>query len=284
MKVKLNIIPAMIVCASFSAVCKVADENVSNEVLKTQRSTLAKNTLDMGFGPQSPRNIDNHIGKNDVIFNEAPQAKHMNLCNIHFHKNAEHAGGEFSKYAGNGDGHGFNSGYVYTGALTKDELTPTKAQICPSVHGGLNVGDTIEAHYVHSSAKVKPGPTLNSCLSTSIENPSLRVEAQVYVLVNDKNALDFNKINHVSTVRDYYQAVSLPKNTGSPVVYIGSTTGPGYNETASPYQVTWSVKPKVAKVNINSVGKWCEGNIFNEIHAHGVRNLIVNPALLSEIK
>jgi len=37
------------------------------------------------------------------------------------------------------------------------------------------------------------------------------------------------------------------------------------------------------KVDINSVGKWCEGNVFNEDHAHGVRNLIVAPGLLSEI-
>ncbi|MCP5079377.1 MAG: hypothetical protein GY951_15140, partial [Psychromonas sp.] len=61
----------------------------------------------------------------------------------------------------------------------------------------------------------------------------------------------------------------------------GSTTGPGYNEKASPYQVTWSVRPNVAKVSIESVGKWLEGNLFNEDHAHGVRNLVTNPDLLS---
>jgi hypothetical protein len=33
----------------------------------------------------------------------------MNLCNIHFHKNAEHKGGEFTQYAGNGDGDGFDN-------------------------------------------------------------------------------------------------------------------------------------------------------------------------------
>jgi len=37
----------------------------------------------------------------------------------------------------------------------------------------------------------------------------------------------------------------------------------------------------VAKVNIESVGQWCKGNAFKEDHAHGVRNLVVNPRLLS---
>ena len=40
---------------------------------------------------------------------------------------------------------------------------------------------------------------------------------------------------------------------------------------------------EVAKVNIRSVGQWCTGNVFDEDHAHGVRNLVVNPDLLSEL-
>ena len=57
--------------------------------------------------------------------------------------------------------------------------------------GGLYPGDTIEAHYVHSTAQVKPGPTLGSCLSDSIKNLKLRVQAQVDVLINGSSALDF---------------------------------------------------------------------------------------------
>ena len=66
------------------------------------------------------------------------------------------------------------------------------------------------------------------------------------------------------------------------MTYDGSTTGPGYNEIGSPLQVSWSVRTKVLKVDIKSVGKWCEGNVFKEDHAHGVRNLVTNPALLSD--
>ncbi|AGH43401.1 hypothetical protein C427_1292 [Paraglaciecola psychrophila 170] len=69
----------------------------------------------------------------------------------------------------------------------------------------------------------------------------------------------------------------------APVEYLGSTTGPSYDEKASPLQVSWSVRPKVAVVDINSFGKWCDDNIFKEDHAHGVRNLVTNPKLLSSI-
>jgi hypothetical protein len=111
----------------------------------------------------------------------------------------------------------------------------------------------------------------------------LRVETQVYVLVNDKNTLDFTELTKHGLKNGRHQALNIPGNTGAPIQYAGSTTGPGYNEKGSPFQVTWSVRPKVAKVNIETVGKWCKGNVFNEDHAHGVRNLVTNPDLLSKI-
>lgn len=145
-------------------------------------------------------------------------------------------------------------------------------------------GDTIEVHYVHSSAQVQPGATLKACLNESIMNPQLRVEAQVYVLVNDRKALDFADLTSVGTKDGHPQALGIPTNTGKPVEYIGSTTGPSYNEKGSPFQVSWAVRPKVQKVDIETVGKWCEGNVFKEDHAHGVRNLVKNPNLLSPIQ
>jgi len=150
----------------------------------------------------------------------------------------------------------------------------------------LKPGDTIEVHWVHSSAPVKPGPTLGSCLSDNVKNPDLRVEAQVFTLVNDPNALDFNTLGYSGkVVNGYQQADAIPANTGKPVLFAGSTTGPSYSDsTCSPLQVTWSVRPQCAKIDINSVAKWCKGNAFKEDHAHGVRKLVTVPALLSEIK
>jgi len=261
-----------------------AHDAVADSVISHQRSKLAKNTKGKGFGPQSPRDIDSATGNNNRMFSEAPAYTEMNLCNIHFHKNAEHKGGEFTKYAGNGDGHGFLSGYEYAGKLNKKDLMPVHGDICPSKHGALFAGDTIEVHYVHSTANIVPGPTLGACLSDVIKNPQLRVETQVYVLVNDDRAADFSKLAAHGVKNGYQQALNIPANTGKPIQYDGSTTGPGYNEKGSPFQVSWSVRPKVARVNIKTVGKWCKGNVFKEDHGHGVRNLVMNPELLSDIK
>ncbi len=259
---------------------------VADNVIAAQRKALARNTTGKGFGPQSPRDIDSVTGTNKHLFSAAPAYTKMSLCNIHFHKNAEHKAKDFSIYAGNGNGHGYQSGYRYDiASLNKTELAPTMHKICDSAHSTLKPGDTIEVHYVYSTAQVKPGPTLGSCLSEAIKNPQLRVETQVYVLVNDKHALNFNDLTAYGKVKaGRYQATGIPDNTGAAVQYEGSTTGPGYNEKGSPFQVSWGVRPHVVKVNIATVGKWCEKNDFKEDHGHGVRNLVINPKLLSEIK
>jgi hypothetical protein len=230
-----------------------------------------------GFGPQAPRDIDSHTGSNTVAFPEAPAAADMHLCNIHFHENAEHKASGFSIYAGDGQ-HGYDSGYKcnISEHLSQAELAPTAEKICAGKHGDLVPGDTIEVHWVFTSCDVEPGPSLGSCLSDACANPSLRVESQVFTLVNDPTALDFNKLRAAS---------DLPTNTGTPVVFPGSTTGPKYNQRkCSPYQVTWSVRPQCAKLDINSVGEWCKSNVFEEDHAHGVRALVTDPKLLSVIK
>lgn len=252
--------------------------------LAAQNAALERNTDGRGYGPQSPRDLASKKGSNKRAFSTAPAYQKMNLCNIHFHKNAEHKGGEFTTFAGHGDGHGYQTGYKYSGKLSSTESKWLDAEVCASEHGGLQAGDTIELHYVHSSAQVAPGATLNSCLSETDSNPQLRVEAQVFVLVNDPNAADFNALTQVGEVNGYHQALNMPKNTGRPIQYAGSTTGPAYNEKGSPLQVSWSVRPRVVKVSAASVGQWCQGNAFKEDHAHGVRNLVTNEKLLSTIK
>ena len=232
-----------------------------------------------GYGPQTPRDIDQLSGENKRIFSIAPPSEQMNLCNIHFHKNAEHKAKDFSIFAGEGDHGGYQCAISQN--LTPAELAPPKANACK----GVKPGDTIEVHWVHSSADVKPGKGLGSCLNDGTANPNLRVETQVFTLVNDPNAMNFDDLDYDGTVRDgYHQAQFIPDNTGAPVEFLGSTTGPKYTEQAcSPLQVTWSVRPQCAKLDINSLSKWCESNEFEEDHAHGVRKLVTSPALLSEI-
>jgi len=275
------------VLSGISSVAGAASEPHSSSTKQTisqQRAILSAATLGKGFGPQSPRDLGSLQGLNERSFGISPPFQEMNLCNIHFHESAEHKGGEFTRYAGDGDGRGYGTGFKYSGELTDYELSPVSSPIGKTVHGDLVPGDTIEIHFVFSSAQVSPGPTLGSCINKSINNPNLRVETVVGVLVNDPSAFSFVKLTTISNSSGRYQADNIPDNLGAPIEYAGSTTGPSYNEKASPFQVTWSVRPKVLKINILSLDAWLKDNIFDENHAHGVRNLVINPELLSPIR
>jgi len=235
-----------------------------------------------GFGPQTPRDIDSLSGNNDRIFSIAPSSKDMNLCNIHFHKNAEHKAKAFSIYAGNDSGYKCN----ISEDLSATELKQTKEKICKGKNGALVPGDTIEVHWVFSSCDITPGEGLGSCVSKTCANPNLRVETQVFTLVNDSSALNWNDLVYDGNKVDgLHQPKGIPSNTGKPVEFTGSTTGPSYSESkCSSYQVSWSVRPKCAKLDINTIGDWCaNGNVFKEDHAHGVRELVTHPDLLSDI-
>ena len=258
--------------------------SVGEALIQRQREALARSTSGQGFGPQSPRDLNQVNGLNQRVFMAAPPRSALNLCNIHFHASAEHKGGDFTTFAGPGDGKGAGTGYRYNGTLTAAELSPVPASVGRGKYGELKPGDTIEVHYVHSSAKVKPGPGLGSCVSPSINNPQLRVETIVVVLVNDSTAADFQGLAEIRRLNGFYQAIGLPDDLGEPVTYAGSTTGPSYNEQGSPFQVTWNVRPKVLKVNIMSLDRWLKNNPFQETAAHGVRNLVQNQTLLSPIR
>ncbi|MCI5048146.1 MAG: delta-class carbonic anhydrase [Aquisalinus sp.] len=260
---------------------KEAEAAVTEAVAEVEE-TIAEATepaLCEGFGPQTPRDISSAVGTNPVKFTMAPASTEMNLCNIHTHTNAEHKGPGFSVYVGDG----VNGGYACNGAseLTEAELTPPEG----SSYGGVVPGDTIEVHWVHTSCDIQPGEGLGSCLSDTCENPLLRVEAQSFLVVNDPNALDFTDFGYAGPGEGLHQPKALPTGTGTPVVFRGSTTGPSYTQAkCSPLEVTWSVRPNCAKVDINSLNRWAEeGNVFNETESHGVRQLVTAPELLDQI-
>lgn len=272
-----------------ATILMLAIGTISNASMASETTHRAEGSGEVcqGYGPQTPRDIDSRQGSNQRIVALAPTAQEMNLCNIHFHKNAEHKAQAFSIFAGTGDGHGNDSGYQcnISQTLSAAERAPTAEPICKGAHGELKPGDTIEVHWVHTSCDIQPGSGLGSCLSAGCSNPVLRVETQVFTLVNDPTAMNFNTMGYGgNVVNGYHQAKSLPTHTGKPIEFIGSTTGPQYSEQAcSPLQATWSVRPQCAKLDISSVGAWCKGNVFKEDHAHGVRKLVTSPALLAPI-
>ena len=229
-------------------------------------------------GPQTPRDIDKKEGANKVTFQAAPAYKELNLCNIHFHVQAEHKAADYAVAAGKG-------GYQCSMSrkLTPAELKKPAGDVCH----GLKPGDTIEVHWVHSSCDVKPGKGLEACTTGTCTSPQLRVEAQVFTLVNDPTAAKLqDMVEGAEKVGGKYQAKSIPSNTGTPVVFAGSTTGPSYDDSkhCSPAKATWGVRPQCAKLDINSVAAWCKsGNVFAEDHAHGVRKLVTNPKYLAPI-
>ena len=188
----------------------------------------------------------------------------------------------FSVFAGKGDHGGFKCNE--TDQLTAAELTdPDNGE---GVYYGIKPGDTIEVHWVFSSCQVAPGRGLTACSSAVCSNPTLRVETQVFLVVNDDNALNFNDFDHdAASAGSLHQPKSLPTGTGTPVVFTGSTTGPTFTQAiCSPLQVTWSVRPTCAKVSYNSLTTWVEDDvIFEETRGQGVRQLVTAPELLSPI-
>lgn len=233
--------------------------------------------LCVGYGPQTPRDITNLNGTNPVVFDTAPNYQRMNLCNIHFHKNAEHKGPEFDEYKGPGKFGGFACNNHKD--LTFKQLH-TKAPVkCKD----LKAGDTVEIHWVFTSCDVDPGAGLGSCLSDKCANPQLRVEAEVFKVVNDNNAIKFQSMGYAWRINGYHQPEFLSAINGT-VEFLGSTTGPSFSESVySPLQVTWNVRPTCKLMDINSLSNWCEDNIFEEEAAQGVRELVTAPELLSEI-
>lgn len=232
-------------------------------------------------GPQTPRDISLKAGLNTADFPLAPPATEMNLCNIHAHLNAEHKGPGFSVFVDDTD-HG---GYACneTADLTEAELAPA-----PGAYQGIEPGDTIEVHWVHTTCETTPGPNLDPCAPENCADRLLRVEAQVFLVVNDPNALDFTTMVYGdgNIVNGRHQARMIPADTGTPVVFRGSTTGPSFTqEKCSPLEVTWSVRPRCAKLDIGSLHRWVENeNVFGERTSHGVRQLVTAPELLSPIE
>lgn len=232
-------------------------------------------------GPQSPRDVTATAGNNNPPkFSLAPEAEDMQLCNIHFHKNAEHKAKGYPHLVGEGDQRGYACSAEKSGHET---INKNNAHATPTGGGceGIAPGDTIEVHWVFTSCQAaKPGKGLASCVPAGCSKPQLRVEARTFRLNNDAPN-DFMKL---TALKDNNLVTLLP--AADRVQYAGSTTGPSYNnKQCSPFLVSWSVDQTCHSLDIASVNKWCaSNNAFDEHHAHGVRKLVTDLRFLSATK
>jgi hypothetical protein len=208
-------------------------------------------------------------GTNAVVFEMAPSIDDMHLCNVHFHRYAEHKAAAFSTFVEDGSNSGWACSEPDPGRLSEHHAIYKGCE-------GIAPGDTIEVHWVYTTCDIVSegviplGSGLNACLTTACSNPQLRVVAHVLLL--EKNG-------------DQKFSSDGPINHNDPMVqYIGSTTGTSYsNKHCSPFQVTWDVKATCGFLDIDDFSGWCSNNKYNDNHAHGVRELVTSTELLSPI-
>ena len=83
----LNVKPALLIAITASFLVTSMTGTAQNE---EKNMAMEAGTICEGYAGQTPRDIDSRTGTNPVVFELAPPASEMNLCNIHFHNNAEH--------------------------------------------------------------------------------------------------------------------------------------------------------------------------------------------------
>jgi len=211
-------------------------------------------------GPQSPRDLAVAGGTNRLPV-PGDGTRPPRLCNVHFHRPAEHAGiAECPAVASEGGG----------GAA---------AGVCGSgEHRPVRAGEEIEAHWVYTSCPEppEPRPGLDNCVCGSQEGPDpmvLMVLGRAYLVSPDGTS---------------GAADRLAEPAGVLARYGGSTTGPSYSgggpddpRPCSPARVQWAMDRRCLALQVSALGEWCRTNPWNEDHAHGLRDVIEREDWLS---
>lgn len=220
--------------------------------------------------PQAPRDLSSSApaGKRipkAIVLTEA-QAEYLPLTNVHFHKGAEHKADGYKD--GSGMARRLAEGPVAAGwrcgdpaALSADEKKPYSFSHCKNVE----VGETYEIHYVHSSAGWSDEDIAQSSKGTDEKmqdglggaangrgmlNPMVVVQAQVYQIVQGAQVID-------DMLHGWLNETIRKKS--SCVMYAGSTTGPSNtNEFCSPFTVTWHVDKDCHQVSPESFDNLCK--------------------------
>lgn len=216
------------------------------------------------------------------------QTEKLELTNVHFHYGAEHKSTEYSDstiadawdaaQAGHddhrrlsGDDHSNpRPGFMCdASSVSEEDLMPYEFQYCG---GNMNVGDSYEVHYVHSSAG---GGDIEDGLGAAVRargqlNPMVAVQAMVFLIVNDDSAA------HIDM--DLVHGWGHSEHPDA-VMYAGSTTGTSWdNEVCSPWTVTWHVDRACHQITAASFDNMCkdliEMGLDKDVYAHNSRTIV----------
>lgn len=262
-------------------------------------------------GPQSPKDLTTDRISDGNRFSAAPvmhrkQMNDMELVNVHFHLGAEHKSDAYNSNAVSDSGttftaggHDVRAGWWATGTAADFHSTRASATPVGSPCEDLYVGDTIEVHWVHSSAGKQAagsddpeGTHLtdglgNAANGRNLLNPMLHVEGTVYSIVSDDTAETVfdpgkNEPEKNKTLLDYH----MPKAGENDYVrYVGSSTGQSFtgnfaakDQLCSPYVINWGVDLRLHKVKNTTMVELCQAlkknNIVTDLKPHGSRVLL----------
>lgn len=236
-------------------------------------------------GPQSPRDVTGVDGSNPYKvegLQRTTSTEGMRICNVHFHRFAEHRSeGQYDVDKGR-EGWACRS----AGASSGD------GQAAPDENGGLDEqapahdGDTVEVHWAYTTC---PQQLIDEQIAAALEKDPKAITGLAPCacpgaeIVFEARIFRISKDSGLDTLSN-----TPPPPTGELARYFGSTTGAVYNGTCSPIQSGWRVDRSCGELKLSALEAWLQDPrgaiLFNESKPHGVRELVTDPKILSRLE
>ncbi|GMH78665.1 hypothetical protein TL16_g07892 [Triparma laevis f. inornata] len=167
-----------------------------------------------------------------------------------------------------------------TGAMGSNSIAPMMAlhpDLIKPPSMDVHVGHTYEFHWVHCTGGTGLSPGLGGAFEL-VNNPSVLVCGQPVVVINRVPNYDPSLSTFSITSPEYGGRTegTVPLKT-----YIGSTTGPSYNnEVCSPYEVSRTVDLACTEITAEAMDMVCkemiDAGLQVDTHPHKSR-MLVNP-------
>jgi len=248
----------------------------SPTILATIDTSIALPCIDVEV--QSPRDITPGAAGFKSPRGIAPIADARSLVhvNTHFHLGAEHMNHwSYNQSApSNLNTMGLAPGRWCNEPVPEELRRPFNFLHCKDVE----VGNTYEVHSVWSNSGTKMVDGLDDGFTRG-DNPYIVVQAQVVQIVNGFRG---HRSQMVATVNDLDLANGWAEHlVQNGVKYLGSTTGPAYNNTnaCSPITATWHVDRHCHRIHAADFDRMCEElsrmGLRKDLGPHGSRAVVL---------